>query len=202
MTRLVICVVVAAALAATALGCGGSSPEAGSRFVRYHDPGGGWTADVPAGWTSVGLGPEFVRGEPLTDPTRLAAPDVPQPLARRGPARARGRPGHHRAGADGRARGRPVALAALPGTQGGRADALGRARRGEGGRGRPCRRAHRTSRRAAAPAADSAASGARQLRLRPARPAGQRARACAARPVVLADDRLAYRVAGVARDGR
>lgn len=35
-----------------------------------------------------------------------------------------------------------------------------------------------------------------------ARPAAQRARACPARPVVLADDRLAYRVAGVAGDGR
>ena len=71
MIRLVTCVVVAAAIAATAIGCGGSSPEDGSRSVRYHDPSGGWTADVPAGWTSVGLGPEFVRGEPLADPTRL-----------------------------------------------------------------------------------------------------------------------------------
>ena len=70
MMRLVLSVLVAAALAA-AIGCGGSSPEAGSRFVRYHDPSGGWTADVPAGWTSIGLGPEFVRGEPLADPTRL-----------------------------------------------------------------------------------------------------------------------------------
>ena len=70
MIRLATCVVVAAAIA-TALGCGGSSPEAGSRFVRYHDPSGGWTAEVPAGWTSVGLGPEFLRGEPLADPTRL-----------------------------------------------------------------------------------------------------------------------------------
>lgn len=48
MIRLVMCVVVAAVIA-TAIGCGGSSPEAGSRFVRYHDPSGGWTADVPAG---------------------------------------------------------------------------------------------------------------------------------------------------------
>jgi CubicO group peptidase (beta-lactamase class C family) len=39
--------------------------------VRYHDPGGGWTANVPAGWTSVVLGPGFVRGQPLADPTRL-----------------------------------------------------------------------------------------------------------------------------------
>jgi hypothetical protein len=71
MIRLVVCVGVAVAIASTAIGCGGSSPEAGSRFVRYHDPSGGWTADVPAGWTSVGLGAEFVRGEPLADPTRL-----------------------------------------------------------------------------------------------------------------------------------
>src|SRR5262245_56682329 len=69
MIRLVACVVVAAALAA-AVGCGDSSPEGGSRHVRYHDPSG-WTADVPADWTSVALGPEFVRGEPLADPTRL-----------------------------------------------------------------------------------------------------------------------------------
>ena len=68
MIRLVMCVVVAAVIA-TAIGCGGSSPDAGSRFVHYRDPSGGWTADVPAGWTSVGLGPEFVRGEPLADPT-------------------------------------------------------------------------------------------------------------------------------------
>ena len=71
MVRVLASAVVAAALAATALGCGNSSPEAGSRSVRYHDPGGGWTAVVPAGWTSVVLGPEFVRGEPRADPTRL-----------------------------------------------------------------------------------------------------------------------------------
>ena len=71
MIRRLACVVVAAAIAATAVGCGGSSPGAGSRFVRYHDPSGGWTANVPAGSTSVVLGPEFVRGEPLADPTRL-----------------------------------------------------------------------------------------------------------------------------------
>ena len=71
MIRLVVCFVVAAAIAATAIGCGGSSPEAGSRYVRYHDPSGGWTATVPVGWTSVVPGPEFVRGEPLADPTRL-----------------------------------------------------------------------------------------------------------------------------------
>jgi hypothetical protein len=45
---------------------------AGRLAVRaYHDPGAGWSADVPAGWTSVGLGPQLVRGQPLADPTRL-----------------------------------------------------------------------------------------------------------------------------------
>ena len=39
--------------------------------MRYQDLGNGWTARVPAGWTSVELGPTFVRGEPLADPTRL-----------------------------------------------------------------------------------------------------------------------------------
>ena len=120
MIRLATCVVVAAAIA-TALGCGGSSPEAGSRFVRYHDPSGGWTAEVPAGWTSVGLGPEFVRGEPLADPTRLLV----RTYRNHSPAAALRalavEPGHHRGGAGGRARGRRAALAALPGTEGRRA---------------------------------------------------------------------------------
>ena len=71
MIRHLVCAVVSAAMVATAIGCGGSSPEAGSRYVRYHDPSGGWTATVPAGWTSVVPGPEFARGEPLADPTRL-----------------------------------------------------------------------------------------------------------------------------------
>ena len=71
MLRLLVCAGVAAAIPAAAIGCGGSPPEAASRYVRYHDPGGGWTAEVPAGWTSVVLGPEFVRDQPLTDPTRL-----------------------------------------------------------------------------------------------------------------------------------
>jgi CubicO group peptidase (beta-lactamase class C family) len=64
--RIVVCVVVAA----TAIGCGDSSPDVSSRYVRYHDPSG-WTAEVPAGWASVVPGPEFVRGNPLSDPTRL-----------------------------------------------------------------------------------------------------------------------------------
>jgi len=62
---------VAAALAAAAVGCGGSTDGAGAGYVRYHEPSQGWTAKVPAAWTSVVVGPAFVRGDPLTDPTRL-----------------------------------------------------------------------------------------------------------------------------------
>jgi CubicO group peptidase (beta-lactamase class C family) len=69
--RLLTRALAVAALAATAVGCGDSSPEAGLRYVSYHDPSGGWTAQVPEGWTSVVPGPEFARGEPLSDPTRL-----------------------------------------------------------------------------------------------------------------------------------
>jgi hypothetical protein len=39
--------------------------------VRYHEPSQGWTAKVPAAWISVVVGPAFVRGDPLADPTRL-----------------------------------------------------------------------------------------------------------------------------------
>ena len=39
--------------------------------MRYNEPSQGWTGKVPAGWTSVVIGPEFVRGDPLRDPTRL-----------------------------------------------------------------------------------------------------------------------------------
>ena len=70
MSRVVAWVVVLAALMSALSGCGNSSPQAGSPHVRYHDPSGGWTTNAPAGWTSV-VGPEFVRGQPLTDPTRL-----------------------------------------------------------------------------------------------------------------------------------
>jgi CubicO group peptidase (beta-lactamase class C family) len=59
------------ALALTAPACGGKSDGAGAEYVRYHEPSQGWTAKVPAGWRSVVLGPAFVRGDPLTDPTRL-----------------------------------------------------------------------------------------------------------------------------------
>jgi CubicO group peptidase (beta-lactamase class C family) len=70
--RVVVWLVVAAALAVTGVGCGSSSPQHGSRYVRYHDPSDGWTAVVPAGWTWVALEPGwFVRGNPVTDPSGL-----------------------------------------------------------------------------------------------------------------------------------
>jgi CubicO group peptidase (beta-lactamase class C family) len=59
---------VAVAMAAVV---GGSAAGTGSGYVRYHEPSQGWTANVPAGWRSVVTGPEFVRGDPLADPTRL-----------------------------------------------------------------------------------------------------------------------------------
>jgi CubicO group peptidase (beta-lactamase class C family) len=69
--RLLASTLVAAAAAAALVGCGGSSAGEGSEYVRYHEPSQGWTANVPAGWTSVAFGPAFVRNEPLADPTRL-----------------------------------------------------------------------------------------------------------------------------------
>src|SRR6188472_693132 len=62
---------IAAAASAALLGCGGGSTGAGPEPARYHDLSNGWTAQIPPGWTSVELGPTFVRGEPLVDPTRL-----------------------------------------------------------------------------------------------------------------------------------
>jgi CubicO group peptidase (beta-lactamase class C family) len=53
-----------------AAGWGGSSTRA-SGYVGYHEPSQGWTANVPLGWTAVATGPEFVRNDPLADPTRL-----------------------------------------------------------------------------------------------------------------------------------
>ncbi len=67
--RVVTFSLVAVAMAAAAVG--GSAPGTGSGYVRYHEPSQGWTANVPAGWTSVVTGSEFVRSEPLADPTRL-----------------------------------------------------------------------------------------------------------------------------------
>jgi beta-lactamase family protein len=63
--------VALAALVLTASGCGGSSNGAEAEYVGYHDPSQGWTATVPADWRSVVVGPSFVRGDPLTDPTQL-----------------------------------------------------------------------------------------------------------------------------------
>src|SRR6188472_3743097 len=62
---------IAAAASAALLGCGGGSTGPGSEPARYHDLSNGWTAQIPHGWASVELGPTFVRGEPLADPTRL-----------------------------------------------------------------------------------------------------------------------------------
>ena len=69
--RLLSSALVAAALALAVAACGGSSSRVGSAYVTYHEPSQGWTANVPAGWTSVVTGPAFVRGDPLRDPTRL-----------------------------------------------------------------------------------------------------------------------------------
>ena len=71
IVRVLASALVAAAIAAAMVGCGGSSTGGDSGYARYHEPSQGWTANVPAGWTSVVLGPQFVRGEPLADPTRL-----------------------------------------------------------------------------------------------------------------------------------
>ena len=59
------------AVGMVASACAGSSSSTGAASVRYHEPSQGWTAKVPARWTSVVAGPTFVRGNPLTDPTRL-----------------------------------------------------------------------------------------------------------------------------------
>jgi len=61
---------LATGLAVAATACGGSSVQVSGR-VTYHDPSQGWRAQVPAGWAAVEVGPEFVRDDPLTDPTRL-----------------------------------------------------------------------------------------------------------------------------------
>jgi CubicO group peptidase (beta-lactamase class C family) len=69
MRSLVITLLAVAAVAA-APGSGLSSPH-GSGYVSYDEPSQGWTTNVPAGWSAVANGPEFVRNNPLTDPTRL-----------------------------------------------------------------------------------------------------------------------------------
>jgi CubicO group peptidase (beta-lactamase class C family) len=75
----VVTFIVASATAAAVVGCGGSTkaPVSAAPFVRYHAPSQGWTANVPAGWRSVALGPAFVRGDPLADPTRLVLEAYP-----------------------------------------------------------------------------------------------------------------------------
>lgn len=64
---------LAFATAAAVAGCGGSSTRslASPASISYREPSQGWTAKVPAGWSAVATGPAFVRGDPLTDPTRL-----------------------------------------------------------------------------------------------------------------------------------
>jgi CubicO group peptidase (beta-lactamase class C family) len=65
--------VVVAALAA-GIGCAaaaGDGAVAPIALVRYHDPSAGWTAQVPATWPSAGIGPQFIRGKSLDDPTVL-----------------------------------------------------------------------------------------------------------------------------------
>lgn len=77
--RVVTFTIGAAAIVAAAVGCGGSAtqPTSVSGSVSYRQPSQGWTARVPAGWQSVALGPGFVRGDPLTDPTRLVLEAYP-----------------------------------------------------------------------------------------------------------------------------
>jgi CubicO group peptidase (beta-lactamase class C family) len=62
---------LAVALGVAVSACAGSSSGTGAAYVRYHEASQGWTTKVPAGWSSVMVGPAFVRGNPLTDPTRL-----------------------------------------------------------------------------------------------------------------------------------
>jgi hypothetical protein len=65
-----------AAVIAAAVGCGGSE-RAPTGMVRHHEPGQGWTADVPVGWRAVAVGPTFVRSDPVADPTRLVIEAYP-----------------------------------------------------------------------------------------------------------------------------
>jgi CubicO group peptidase (beta-lactamase class C family) len=70
VVRALVITLVAVATVVAAAGCGGSS-SGGLAYVSYHEPSQGWTATVPSDWTAVATGPEFVRGNPLVDPTRL-----------------------------------------------------------------------------------------------------------------------------------
>jgi len=69
MRRFVVTLLAAATVVVTAGGGGASTRNAG--YVSYHEPSQGWTANVPSTWTAVATGPEFVRHDPLRDPTRL-----------------------------------------------------------------------------------------------------------------------------------
>ena len=81
--RAVALIVAAVALVVAVAGCGGSggggvtAPAPPPGAVRHHEPGQGWTADVPSTWSDVAEGPVFVRGEPLADPTRLVIQAYP-----------------------------------------------------------------------------------------------------------------------------
>ena len=95
MRPIIVMAVLAAALAVAAA-CGGSGSGgegAAPGTAPYHDPAQGWSADIPPGWEAVATGPTFVRGDPLTDPTRLvvtAAPDATPASALRALATAHG----------------------------------------------------------------------------------------------------------------
>src|SRR5262245_44948352 len=69
--RLPVLTVLAAGLVLAASASGGSPTGVAAGHVRYHEPSQGWTADLPAGWTSAGVGAVFVRSNPVADPTRL-----------------------------------------------------------------------------------------------------------------------------------
>jgi CubicO group peptidase (beta-lactamase class C family) len=71
MARPSILALIAAAVATAGTACSGSSPDRGTSLVRYREPSQGWTVRLPAGWVAVATGPAFVRGDPLSDPTRL-----------------------------------------------------------------------------------------------------------------------------------
>jgi CubicO group peptidase (beta-lactamase class C family) len=70
MSRLVVLGLITAVLVTAGSACSGSSPPSGA-LVGYREPSQGWSTKVPAGWAAVASGPTFVRGDPLSDPTRL-----------------------------------------------------------------------------------------------------------------------------------
>ena len=85
-----IALVLFAAAIVGAAGCGGSAGVPASGI--HHEPSQGWSAKLPAGWTAIAAGPEFVRNDPLTDPSRLYVETYPHrsptpPCASSPPAR-------------------------------------------------------------------------------------------------------------------